>query len=139
LASSVGEWLSAPLQYGDWNSRQVRKQLAKNIERVNERETKKTRQTGEWVCYFYSPILNSTRIWRVSEWLSAALQYGDWNTSQVRKQLAKNIERVNERETKKNKNSPGFAFYFYSPILNFTRIWRVGEWLSAVWRLEHSA
>jgi hypothetical protein len=32
-----------------------------------------------------------------------------------------------------NKNSPGWrvGLYFYSPILKSTRIWRVGEWLSA--------
>jgi hypothetical protein len=31
------------------------------------------------------------------------------------------------------KKSPGWQvdFYFCSPILNFTHIWRVGEWLSA--------
>jgi hypothetical protein len=50
-------------------------------------------------------------------------------THQIRKQLAKNIERVRERE----KTSPGWrvGLYFYSPILNSTRNWRVGEWLSA--------
>jgi hypothetical protein len=51
-------------------TRQIRKQLAKNIERVIERG-KNTRQA----LYFYSPILNSTRIWRVGEWLSAPLLY----------------------------------------------------------------
>jgi hypothetical protein len=42
----------------------------------------------------------------------------------------KNIERVSERR----KNSPDWrvGLYFYSPILNSTRIWRVGEWLSAL-------
>jgi hypothetical protein len=48
---------------------------------------------------------------------------------QVKKQLAKYIERVSERK----KNSwPDWrvGLYFYSPILNFTHIWRVGEWLS---------
>jgi hypothetical protein len=41
----------------------------------------------------------------------------------------KTIERVNERE----KNSPDWrvGLYFYSPILNSTLIWRVGEWISA--------
>jgi hypothetical protein len=41
----------------------------------------------------------------------------------------KNIERVSERK----KNSPDWRvdLYFYSPILNSTRFWRVGEWLSA--------
>jgi hypothetical protein len=47
-----------------------------------------------------------------------------------KKQLAKYIERVSERE---NNSSPDWrvGFYFYSSILNFTRIWQVGEWLSA--------
>jgi hypothetical protein len=38
-------------------------------------------------------------------------------------------EKVSERE---KKNSPDWrlGLYFYSPILNSTRIWRMGEWLS---------
>jgi hypothetical protein len=42
----------------------------------------------------------------------------------------KNKEKFSERE--KN-NSPDWrvGLYFYSPILNSTRIWIVGEWLSA--------
>jgi hypothetical protein len=42
----------------------------------------------------------------------------------------KYIKRLNERE--KN-NLPGWrvGLYFYSPILNSTRIWWVGEWLCA--------
>jgi hypothetical protein len=38
---------------------QDRKQLAKNIERVSEREKTLARRVG---LYLYSPILNSTRI-----------------------------------------------------------------------------
>jgi hypothetical protein len=46
------------------------------------------------------------------------------------KLLANTIERVSERE---KKNSPEWrlGLYLYSPILNSTRIWRLGEWLSA--------
>jgi hypothetical protein len=42
-----------------------------------------------------------------------------------RKQLAKNIEKVSERK----KPSPNWrvGLYFYSPFLNSTRIWQVGE------------
>jgi hypothetical protein len=53
-------------------TRKVKKQLAKYIEIVRERG-KNICQAGKWVCIFYSPILNSTRIWRVGEWLSAPL------------------------------------------------------------------
>jgi hypothetical protein len=44
-------------------------------------------------------------------------------TCQVRKQLATNTERVRER----GKKSPDWqvGLHFYSPILNFTHIWRV--------------
>jgi hypothetical protein len=57
-------------------------------------------------------------------------EYFRFITRQVGKQLAKNIEKVSERGTKP---SPGWrvGLCFYSPSLNSTRLWRVGEWLSA--------
>jgi hypothetical protein len=41
----------------------------------------------------------------------------------------------------RKKNSPGWpvALYFYSPSLNSTRIWRVGEWLSAPLGYTHTS
>jgi hypothetical protein len=64
--------------------------------------------------------------------LKNARQTGEWLrifTRQVRKQLAQYEEIVSEKE----KNSPGWrvGLNFCSPILISTRIWRVGEWLSA--------
>jgi hypothetical protein len=51
------------------------KKMAKNIERVSEREKKNSPdwRVGLYFLHFYSPILISTRIWRVGEWLSAPL------------------------------------------------------------------
>jgi hypothetical protein len=48
-----------------------KKQLAKNLERVSERGTIKLSPDCQVGLYFYLPILNSTYIWRVDEWLSA--------------------------------------------------------------------
>jgi hypothetical protein len=52
-------------------------------------------------------------------------------TRQVRKQLTQNIEIVSERLEKKNSPAWRVSLYFYLPNMNFTRIWRVGELLSA--------
>jgi hypothetical protein len=51
-------------------------------------------------------------------------------TRPTRKQLGIEIERVGERG---KKHLPGWRgiFHFYSPSLNCTRYWRVGEWFSA--------
>jgi hypothetical protein len=51
-------------------------------------------------------------------------------TCRVRKQLVQSIDIVSE---KGKKSSPGWrvGLYFYSPSLSSTRIWQVGEWLSA--------
>jgi hypothetical protein len=45
-----------------------------------------------------------------------------------------NWQKIKKRVSEKGKNpSPDWrvGLYFYSPTLNSTRIWRVGEWLSA--------
>jgi hypothetical protein len=55
-------------------TRQVRKQLAQNIEKISERG-KNSSPAWRVGLYFYSPSLNSTRIWQVGEWLSASLKW----------------------------------------------------------------
>jgi hypothetical protein len=91
--------------------------------------------------YFYSPILDSTRIWRVGEWLSAPLCIP---TTPLERTQHHHITAVftfggsgpaitahghEFSPSMRGGKQPRVGLYFYSPILDSTRIWRVGEWL----------
>jgi hypothetical protein len=101
--------------------------VAKEEKIKDRRENQKETENDFFPQVIFVTVNKSTAI--TGLWISFSIHSPNWRvvsifTRQVKKQLAKNIERVSERG--KN-NSPDWqvGLYFYSPILNSTHIWRV--------------